>query len=199
MACFSVGMKIKRAWRLVIVWAGLRGSVPMLLVAIVVSRGIENNTEIAGIVSSVVFLSIAIQGITSAPLIEKLNICKISRSEEKYEEMKAHYRVLKAGRESLKNKLNDELIDEVIYNSIAEEIEAEINEVERNIASAAGTEKKLKEKDILQTRVMVYEDMIAKIRNEHISGTLSDAAYKDLREELDEKLLNAANELKKMN
>lgn len=195
----SFGMKIKRDWRIVIVWAGLRGSVPMLLVAVVVSGGIENNMEIAGIVSSVVFLSIAIQGITSAPLIEKLDICKISKSEEKYEEMKAHYRVLKAGRESLKNKLDNELIDKVIYNSIASEIETEINEIEKKIENAVGQEKKLKEKDIVETKILIYEDMIAKIRDEHISGTLSDAAYKDLREELDKKLLNTSHELKKLN
>jgi len=193
----SFGMKMKRAWKIAIVWAGLRGSVPMLLVATVVALGIKGHDAIAGIVASVVFLSIAIQGLTSAPLIEKLNIGKISKSEEKYEEMKAHYRVLKAGRESLKNKLDDELIDEVIYNSISGEIESEINLIEEKIDNAVGREKKLKEKDILQTKVAIYEDMIAKIREEFMSGALSDAAYRDLREEMDKKLLKAALELKK--
>jgi len=111
--------------------------------------------------------------------------------------MKAHYRVLKAGSESLKNKLDDELIDEVIYNSISGEIENEINLIEEKIDNAVGREKKLKEKDILQTKVAIYEDMIAKIREEFMSGALSDAAYRDLREEMDKKLLKAALELKK--
>jgi len=171
----------------------------MLLVAIVIANGVENNEAIAGIVASVVFLSIAIQGITAAPLIEKLGIVKISKTEEHYSEMKARYRILKAGKESLKNKFNRGLIDEVIYKQIAPGLRLSLQNVGQEIESAVGQEKRLKEKDILQTRIEIYEDMVAEIRNEYLSGTLSDKAYKDLREEYDKKLLNASVEIKKLN
>ncbi|ODS41370.1 MAG: hypothetical protein A7315_06435 [Candidatus Altiarchaeales archaeon WOR_SM1_79] len=107
-------LSLKRNLKCIITWAGVRGSIPIILaISIAGMPHLEHKDVIIGIISSVVFLSITIQGLTSAPLVNRLIPTKISRDARIYEELKVRERVLRGGLKSLDRKFSRGDIDDV--------------------------------------------------------------------------------------
>ena len=56
----------------------------------------------------------------------------------------------------------------------------------------------MERKGELSIELEVLDEMIVKLRGEFVSGSVTEEAYKDIREELDEKLLGIRKELKEI-
>lgn len=189
---FTHRSDITENWKLIMTWGGLRGSIPMILaISIASSAFIEEayKVEIVGIISAVIFLSISIQGLTSAPLIEKLNIRKISKPEQLYEETKARIRILNSALDALEDKLERGEIDRVIYDEISGQLKGEIEEIDNKLKSAVGDMKELEHRDLIKTKLEIYDNMVYRLKIEYASGKLSEESYKLMREGLDAKII----------
>ncbi|ODS41371.1 MAG: hypothetical protein A7315_06440 [Candidatus Altiarchaeales archaeon WOR_SM1_79] len=87
-------------------------------------------------------------------------------------------------------------IDDVAYEKLTEKIGGELEKVKTLIKSLTGKQMEFERKEELEIELEVLEEMAVKLRNEFVSGSITEGAYKDIREELDEKLLGIRKELK---
>ena len=55
-------------------WSGLKGAVPILLAALALIAGVDDGTEIYGIVFVVVLFSVLVQGTLVPKVAERLNV-----------------------------------------------------------------------------------------------------------------------------
>jgi cell volume regulation protein A len=67
-------IRLRRNERVFIAWAGLKGAVPILLGALVVTGGTPESSRIYGIVFVVVLLSVGVQGSTLSFVARKMGI-----------------------------------------------------------------------------------------------------------------------------
>jgi monovalent cation:H+ antiporter, CPA1 family len=63
--------RLPASWRVVVVWAGLRGALSMVL-ALALSSSIANRDLIVTMTAGVVLCSLVVQGLTMAPLVKRL-------------------------------------------------------------------------------------------------------------------------------
>ena len=67
-------VRLDRGERLFVMWSGLKGAVPILLAALAIIGGVDDGSEIYGIVFVVVLFSVLVQGTLVPKVAERLNV-----------------------------------------------------------------------------------------------------------------------------
>ena len=67
-------VRLDRGERLFVMWSGLKGAVPILLASLALIAGVDDGTEIYGIVFVVVLFSVLVQGTLVPKVAERLNV-----------------------------------------------------------------------------------------------------------------------------
>jgi potassium/hydrogen antiporter len=73
-------VRLDRGERLFVMWSGLKGAVPILLAALAVIGGVDDGSEIYGIVFVVVLFSVLVQGSLVPAVAKRLNVPMDSQS-----------------------------------------------------------------------------------------------------------------------
>ncbi len=86
----AVGRPFPPAWRAVVAWSGLRGSIPIALVLGInpanwAGSGHPDRQELLTLVSGVVLLSLVVQGLSIGPLLRRLGILERDPDEDAFE------------------------------------------------------------------------------------------------------------------
>lgn len=90
----ALGRPFPPAWRAVVAWSGLRGSIPIALVLGIdesgwVGSGHPSHQELLTLVSGVVLLSLLVQGLTIGPLLRRLGILRKGKGKDAIERVTA--------------------------------------------------------------------------------------------------------------
>ena len=117
---------ISWAWRHVLVWGGIHGSVSLALV-LTLPEDFPARETVLAMTFGVVAFSIVVQGLTVQPLMRKLGI-KMGEEDE-YDRIKVRRMALTAGREDLEKLHDEHLISEPVFEKLRREIEVEIGEI----------------------------------------------------------------------
>lgn len=93
-ALAGAGRPFPPAWRAVVAWSGLRGSIPIALVLGIdesgwPGSGHPSHQELLTLVSGVVLLSLLVQGLSIGPLLRRLGILARPRGEQELERVTA--------------------------------------------------------------------------------------------------------------
>lgn len=90
----AAGRPFPPAWRAIVAWSGLRGSIPIALVLGIdasgwTGSGHPSRQELLTLVSGVVLLSLLVQGLTVGPLLRRLGILRRDQGAEEIERVTA--------------------------------------------------------------------------------------------------------------
>jgi Na+:H+ antiporter len=117
-----LGRDTSLAWRHVMNWAGLRGSIPIALV-LGLPIAMTQRDELVGIVFGVVFFSLVIQGLTIQPLLKKLGLIGDDEGQQSdYEQALAERIAAKAASRELDAMLSAGEISDSLHNELSERL-----------------------------------------------------------------------------
>jgi CPA1 family monovalent cation:H+ antiporter len=140
-----MGEKIPLKWQHVLVWGGLHGSVSMAL-ALSLSQRVPDRDLILTMTFGVVAFSIIAQGLTVKPLLRLLGIPM--GHEEEYDRAKVRRIAVSAARRELDGLLRDNLISLPGYQQLRDELEARLQETEKEIESLHETDHTAAEEEL---------------------------------------------------
>ena len=182
---------IPRAWRHVLVWGGIHGSVSLALVLTLPDEFPARELVLA-MTFGVVAFSIVVQGLTVKPLMRRL---KIKMGEEnEYDHVKVRRMAVTAGLEDLKKLHDAHLISEPVFKKLREEIEADIEEIGRRVEGLHNQRPELAEEEIGAARqhlILAEKDAIQRAIGE---GWVSPQTAERMLGEADEALEKISSE-----
>jgi CPA1 family monovalent cation:H+ antiporter len=108
-----MAMPLPTAWRHVMMWGGLRGSLSMVLV-LTLPAGFTGRTLLVTMVFGVVGLSLFIQGLTMGPLLERLGLLKGKHRHDAYERARTTSIMTRRALEELSELEHDGLVEEQV-------------------------------------------------------------------------------------
>ena len=133
------------AWRHVLVWGGIHGSVSLALV-LTLPDNFPARELVLAMTFGVVAFSIIVQGLTVKPLMHKL---KIKMGEEnEYNHMKVQRMALSAGLKDLEKLYADNLISGPVFEELHNKIKSEIGEVRQQVENLHSQHPEFAEKEI---------------------------------------------------
>jgi CPA1 family monovalent cation:H+ antiporter len=180
--------RLPRGWSSVLIWAGLRGALSMVLV---LSLQKENPFRdlLVTMTFGVVLLTILLQGLTMAPLLRRLGLVSLGQPHRAYELQRGRLLAIRAALAEL-GRMGRELVAPLgllsdvraEYEKRAEAAEAEIEGATRE----AGTQWNEEVRATRRRLLLVEKDAVIESLRK---GQIGAEAYEELIADLDERLL----------
>ena len=140
---------ISWAWRHVLVWGGIHGSVSLALV-LTLPNDFPARELVLAMTFGVVAFSIVVQGLTVKPLMRKLGI-KMGEEDE-YDRIRVRRMALTAGLEDLEKLHDDHLISDPVFEKLRVELDTDIVAVGKRVAGLHDRRPELAEEEIRAAR-----------------------------------------------
>ena len=132
-----MAMPLPKAWRHVMMWGGLRGSLSMVLV-LTLPAGFAGRTLLVTMVFGVVGLSLFIQGLTMGPLLGRLGLLKGKERHDAYERARATSIMTRRALEELEELEHDGLVEQQVASRLRAWYEERNNRAGADARSALG-------------------------------------------------------------
>ncbi|GGE34896.1 Na+/H+ antiporter [Pullulanibacillus camelliae] len=191
-ATYSVlifGRNLKRGWKHIIYWGGLRGSLSIAL-ALSLPNGFPHRDDILVLAFSVVVFSLIIQGLTIKPLIQKLKLTKTHQEEEDYQDAIADIYRYEAAIEEIESARKDGLLHGESYTELREDYDLKLRKKQEVLNVLYQKYPDLKDRQIkgMQQRLLArqYEALNALESKELVSSSLIDKKHKEIADALEE-------------
>jgi len=177
--------KIGLKWQHVLVWGGVHGSVSMAL-ALSLAPDFPHRAQIMAMTFGVVAFSLVVQGFTVKPLLKALGIQ--GSTENEYDRAMVRQIALHAARTELEALLRDHLLSRSVFESIREELDGSLDEIEDEITQLQVQDPELAEDEERLARrrlIMAEKHAIQRSAND---GLLSTHTAENLLAAADERL-----------
>lgn len=180
-----------KSWRIVIVWGGLRGSIPIAL-TLGLPADFPHRQDFVTIIFGVVLLSLLVQGLTFKGLLRKLKIGRPSGEEEvRLEELFAHLMGTNAAIHALDRVRNEGILPLALYSMKIEPLQQQRQELEESLEVIFEKHPELKEfhlkrleQDLARTRLAALDEGLRKgILREETAGQIAREIHESLVEQ----------------
>jgi CPA1 family monovalent cation:H+ antiporter len=179
------GSPIPLRWQHVLVWGGLHGGVSMALV-LGLPHNVPRRDEILTMAFGVVAFSIVVQGLTVKPLLRWLRI--EAKQEGEYDVAKVRSAALTASRQELDGLVRDHLISEIVFERLRRELDAEVEQANRTIASMQEHNQDIAAEEMRMARMRLVVAEKSSIQRSANEGLISVHLAEKLLAEADMKL-----------
>ena len=177
---------IPASWHLVIMWAGLRGSISMAL-AMALPVALSYRQDIILMTFGVVILSLFLQGLTMPTLLRKLKVVGASRPVLEYEERLGKVLVHEKALAELRRLKEEMFLAEKPYQELEAYHKKALAEAKEELAARSEGEDAILEEQIKDARREVQAAQLAALHDAQDRGLLSDEALERLIDYLAEK------------
>lgn len=177
---------IPAAWHVIMVWAGLRGSISMAL-AMGLPASLSYRQDIILMTFGVVIMSLFIQGLTMPPLLKVLKVVGASRPVVEYEERLGKVLLHEKALSELR-RLKDELfLAEKPYRELEAYHGKMLERARADLAAHNQGEDAIMAEQLKDARREVQSAQLAALHDAHDRGLLSDEALERLIDHLAER------------
>lgn len=133
-----ISTPIPKAWRHVMVWGGLRGSLSMVLI-VTLPADFAGRATLVSLVFGVVAISLFVQGLTTGPLLSKLGLLKGHNAQHlAYERARIHALASRRGLMALESLREDGQLEVAPYTRLKRWYVARLEDADARCAANAG-------------------------------------------------------------
>jgi CPA1 family monovalent cation:H+ antiporter len=184
------GAPIPMKWQHILLWGGIHGSVSMAL-ALSLGRNVPYRDQILTMTFGVVAFSIVVQGLTVKPLLRFLGI--ESTREDDYDLARVRHSAYKAASRELDGLHREQLISAPVYRRLREELEGDLERVQREIAAIQEQEPSVAEEETRLARVRIISAEKSSIQRSANLGLISLHAAEKMLADADRRLDELSN------
>jgi len=179
------GGQLPVAWRHVLVWGGIHGSVSMAL-ALSLPREVPHRDLILTMTFGVVAFSIIVQGMTIKPLLNFLGIK--AEVENDYDRVKVRHVALTAGQRELDTLLADHLITKPVHDRLSRDLDAQVRQVQADIAALQLENTQIAAEELQMAAARIIQAEKSAIQKSANSGMISLHTAEEMLAEADRRL-----------
>ncbi len=184
--------RLEPAWRTVLTWGGLKGSLSMVL-ALSLPGDFPFRSLLVSTTFGVVILSILTQGLSMAPVLRRLGLVRTEEARMRYEFVRGQLMVAQAASREI-DQLGKGITDRKLLEPLQEEYQERIAAAEQRLRDMHMEKAELRGAEIRRARrhlLIVEKDQIIESYHE---GMLGRDAYEQLLSEVDDRLLRLAED-----
>ncbi len=174
-----LGQKLPAAWKHVINWGGLRGSIPIAL-ALGLEPKFESRDEFVSIIFGVVLLSMLVQGLSLKLMMKRLGLITLEPERKQYEYYLARIVGLNAALKELEEMFRDGEVSEENYNKIHNNLTATKDKLKTEFKSLATEFQSLKTSELERALRRVYLAKRSAINDVFRRGLISEQTFHEL-------------------
>ena len=179
---------IPAKWRAVLSWGGLRGGLSMVL-ALSLPPTFPNRALLIATTFGVVLLSILVQGLTMAPLLQRLGLARTSRGRAEYDHRRVELRAIQAAIAELDQMTHTGDIESLGLSRIRSDYEARRQAVEGDLGRLRTEHDELEAEDLLRARRHLLTVEKTEAIHDLQEGLANREAYEHLLNDRDNRLL----------
>jgi CPA1 family monovalent cation:H+ antiporter len=189
--------RVPKRWIYVVGWAGLRGSIPLALV-LSLSPDFPYRNLLAAATYGVVIFSLLVKGLSIPKLIEKLKLQRKTESEYLCEILTGKMFGSRSSLDELDALYKSGHISYTVYREMKKELKQKAKKLEERVEKILKKSKGLrKERELTVKRYLIMAQKSA-VQSARIRGLISTGTEKELMDDLNRKLDEIEEKLKKV-
>jgi len=184
--------RIPGAWSAVLVWGGLRGGLPMVLV-LSLAPSFPHRDLLVSMTFGVVIISILVHGLTMSPLLRKLGVVGALKERANYEFTMGKLQAADAALAELEQMSSTRHTSHGVIETLNKEYAARIEEDEQRVRELHLKHDAIREEELLATRRHLLHVEKDRIISAFHRGAFSRDVYDRLLADVDARLLKLEN------
>jgi CPA1 family monovalent cation:H+ antiporter len=174
-------------WQHILFWGGLRGSLSIALV-LSLPQTLPGRSELVVMIFGTVIFSLLVQGLTIAPLLRRLKFARPEPRLKEYELLQGQLLAETAALAELDALRGRGMVTEPVYQVLRTNLSQSHQELGQQLAQLDVAERVLEQQQLGRVRRHLIDVKKARLTELQREGMLSEAAYHELNEKLDEDL-----------
>lgn len=185
---YSSRSRFPFSWSIILGWAGLRGSLSMVL-AMSIPDNLPYKELIVTLVFGVVLLSIFVQGLTMTPLMRFVGVASPAPAIRAYEMVQARIVLIQDTLEILEKLFEKRLITPRSARALKEEFKTQLKVLSEQIEDVELDRDAMIHEEIVRTKRRLIMEQKTELLEMYRNATIGAEAFTALKNELDAKLI----------
>ena len=189
---YPTHLKIPYKWSVVLSWGGLRGALSMVL-ALSIPESLWFKDVIVTLVFGVVLLSIFIQGLSMTPLMRLLGLISSVSGLKEYELVKTKIALLHNAIDEIEHFEKKRMLHTDSAKNLKEEFTEDLETLHHRLDELSPDQEIVLNEEVLRTKRRIMMDQKNALLEMYQNGAVSFEVYKELKMQIDTKLLEIEN------
>lgn len=185
--------RISWRWQTVLFWGGLRGSLSIALV-LSLPTALAGRSQLVVMVFGAVIFSLLAQGLTIGPLLKGLKLIQAAAGAKASEILQGQLLVETAAKAELDHLRKRGMISERVHQKVAEVLQQSQDELRERMARSEVTDHTLEQQQLQRLHRHLINIKKARLTELLREGMLSEGAYAEINERLNQDFASAEHE-----